>query len=129
MDKQPPTSLPRSREAENAAQPEKAEPLHSESKPAAGKPTEEDFRKANEAYERGNTKLFQGNTAEAINEFNLALKLNPKDPASHRGLGLAYAQSGKSSEALKHLKAYLKEAPKASDRAIIEKRIEQLRGQ
>jgi len=115
--------------AEKPASPEKAEPAHAEAKPAAGKPTEEDFRKANEAYERGNTKLFQGNTAEAINDFNLALKLNPKDPASHRGLGLAYAQSGKSSEALKHLKAYLKEAPKASDRAVIEKRIEQLRGQ
>ena len=114
---------------EKAAQPEKAEPLHSEVKPVTGKPTEEDFRRANDAYERGNTKLFQGNTAEAINDFNLALKLNPKDPVSHRGLGLAYAQSGKSSEALKHLKAYLKEAPKANDRAVIEKRIEQLKGQ
>jgi tetratricopeptide (TPR) repeat protein len=115
--------------AEKADKPEKAEPLHSEGKPAAGKPTEEEFRRANEAYERGNTKLFQGHTAEAINEFNLALKLNPKDPTSHRGLGLAYAQSGKSAEALKHLKAYLKESPKASDRAVIEKRIDQLRGQ
>jgi len=120
---------PRAEKPEKAAQPEKAEPLHAEAKPATDKPTEEDFRKANEAYERGNTKLFQGNTAEAINDFNLALKLNPKDPVSHRGLGLAYAQSGKSSEALKHLKAYLKEAPKANDRAVIEKRIEQLRGQ
>ena len=115
--------------ADKAARPENAESLHSDDKPAAGKPTEEDFRNANEAYERGNTKLFQGNTAEAIGEFNLALKLNPKDPASHRALGLAYAQSGKSSEALKQLKAYLKEAPKASDRAVIEKRIEQLKGQ
>jgi hypothetical protein len=114
---------------EKVARPEKAEPMHPDDKPAAGKPTEEDFRKANEAYERGNTKLFQGNTAEAINEFSLALRLNPKDPASHRGLGLAYAQSGKTAEALKHLKAYLKEAPKASDRAVIEKRIEQLKGQ
>jgi hypothetical protein len=97
--------------------------------PAAGKPTEADYRNANEAYQRGNTKLFQGDTPGAIAEFNRALKLNPKDPAIHRGLGLAYAQSGKKGDAIKHLKAYLKASPKANDRALIEKRIDQLKGQ
>jgi tetratricopeptide (TPR) repeat protein len=111
-----------------AAEKPKAEPAAPEPKGAGGKPNEEDFRRANEAYERGNAKLFQGNTAEAIAEFNRALKLNQKDPAIHRGLGLAYAQSGKSAEATKHLKLYLKAAPKATDRAIIEKRIDQLHG-
>lgn len=95
----------------------------------AGAVSEEDYRKANEAYQRGNAKLFQGNTADAITEFNQALRLNPKDPAIHRGLGLAYAQSGNSAEAVKHLKAYLKAAPKANDRAMVEKRIDQLRAQ
>ena len=105
-------------------------PAHAEVKTSSlGKPTEEDYRRANEAYQRGNTKLFQGNTAGAIADFGEALKLNPKDPASHRGLGLAYAQAGNSGEALKHLKLYLKASPKANDRAIIEKRIDQLRGQ
>jgi len=107
----------------------KTEPATPETKSANGKPSEEDFRRANEAYERGNAKLFQGNTAEAIAAYDQALKLNPKDPAIHRGLGLAYAQSGQSAEATKHLKLYLKAAPKATDRAIIEKRIDQLRGQ
>jgi regulator of sirC expression with transglutaminase-like and TPR domain len=39
---------------------------------------------------------------------------------------LAYAQSGNSAEAVKHLKAYLKAAPKANDKAMVEKRIDQL---
>jgi hypothetical protein len=111
-----------------AAEKPKAEPTP-EPKSAGGKPSEEDFRRANEAYERGNAKLFQGNTAEAIAAYDQALKLNPKDPAIHRGLGLAYAQAGKSAEATKHLKLYLKGSPKATDRAIIEKRIDQLHGQ
>lgn len=115
--------------AEKIERAEKADKVERAEVKPADKPSEADYQKAAEAYERGNAKLFQGNTAEAINEFSLALKLNPKDAASHRGLGLAYAQAGKSAEALKQLKAYLKEAPKANDRAIIEKRIEQLRGQ
>ena len=112
-----------------AAEKPKTEPAAPEPKAAGGKPSEEDYKRANEAYERGNAKLFQGKTADAIAEFSQALNLNPKDPASHRGLGLAYAQSGKSAEAVKHLKLYLKASPKASDRAIIEKRIDQLHGQ
>jgi hypothetical protein len=107
----------------------KAEPAQPEAKSPTGKPSEDDYRRASEAYERGNAKLFQGSAAEAIAEFTHALKLNPKDPAIHRGLGLAFAQSGKSAEAVKHLKLYLKASPKATDRSIIEKRIDQLRGQ
>lgn len=93
---------------------------------AGGKPSESDYKAANAAYQRGNEKLFKGNTTGAIKDFGEALKLNPRDPAIHRGLGLAYAQSGKSAEAVKHLKAYLKAAPKANDRAMVEKRIDQL---
>jgi hypothetical protein len=127
-EKPAPAEKPAHAEKAAAAEKPKAEPAAPEPKASAGKPNEEDFRRANEAYERGNAKLFQGNTAEAIGEFNQALKLNPKDPAIHRGLGLAYAQSGKTAEATKHLKLYLKAAPKATDRAIIEKRIDQLHG-
>jgi hypothetical protein len=120
---------------EAKAQPDKGKPVASsagpaptEPKPGANKPTETDYQRANDAYQRGNTKLFKGDTPGAIIDFNLALKLNPRDPAIHRGLGLAYAQAGNSADAAKHLKAYLKEAPRANDRATIEKRIEQLRG-
>jgi hypothetical protein len=112
---------------------EKGKPVASDSTPppaepkSGGSPSESDYQRANDAYQRGNEKLFKGNTADAIKDFNQALKLNPKDPAIHRGLGLAYAQSGNSPEAVKHLKAYLKAAPKANDRAMVEKRIDQLR--
>jgi DNA polymerase-3 subunit gamma/tau len=104
-----------------------AEPAPEKHEPKGKWPSEEDLRRANEAYQRGNTQMFQGNTAGAIAEFNQALRLNPKDPSIHRGLGLAYAQLNNSAEAVKHLRLYLKAAPKANDRAIIEKRIEQLR--
>ena len=114
--------------AEPTPAPAHAEPK-AEPKSAAGKPNEEDYRRANEAYQRGNSKLFQGNTSGAITDFNEALKLNPKDAASQRGLGLAYAQTGNNAEALKHLKLYLKVSPKANDRSIIEKRIDQLSAQ
>jgi regulator of sirC expression with transglutaminase-like and TPR domain len=82
---------------------------------------------ADEAYQRGNARLFQGQTADAIKDFEEALDKNPKDPAIQRGLGLAYAQLGNAADAVRHLKAYLKAAPKANDRALVEKRIEQLR--
>jgi hypothetical protein len=124
-----PSQAEKSVHAEKPAPTEKpkVEAAQPDPKIAGGKLSEDDYRHANEVYERGNAKLFQGNTADAITDFNQALKLNPKDPAIHRGLGLAYAQSGKSADAIKHLKLYLKASPKATDRAIIEKRIAQLR--
>jgi hypothetical protein len=124
-----PTNAEKSVHTEKSAPAEKpkVEAAPPEPKIAGGKPSEDDYRRANEVYERGNAKLFQGNTADAIADFNQALNLNPKDPAIHRGLGLAYAQSGQSADAIKHLKLYLKASPKATDRAIIEKRIAQLR--
>jgi hypothetical protein len=128
-----PAAVEKPSRAEKPAHAEKpkAEPASAppEPKPTGGKPSEENFRRANEAYQRGNTKLFAGNTAEAIAEFNQAVKFNPRDPANHRGLGLAYAQAGKSAEAIRQLKLYLKTAPKANDRAMIEKKIDQLKGQ
>jgi len=43
-----------------------------------------------------------------------------------RGLGLAYGQTGSAAQAVQYLKRYLKASPTASDRALVEKRIEQL---
>jgi hypothetical protein len=83
---------------------------------------------AAEAFQRGNAKLLSGALPEAIAAFTEAIKLNPKDAQSQRGLGLAYAQSGNAPLAVRHLKLYLKAAPGAPDHALIEKRIEQLSG-
>jgi tetratricopeptide (TPR) repeat protein len=83
---------------------------------------------AAQAYQRGNAKLLGGAPTEAIAAFSEALKLNPKDAQSRRGLGLAYAQSGNAGQAVHHLKLYLKASPNAPDRALIQKRIDQLGG-
>ena len=52
-----------------------------------------------------------------------SVRLNPKDAAGYRGLGLASAQLGKRTEAVRYLRSYLKRAPRAEDRAIISGRI------
>ena len=90
------------------------------------KPDADKAQWAAQAYQRGNAKLLSGAPAEAIAAFLEALKLNPKDVQSRRGLGLAYAQSGNAGQAVHHLKLYLKASPNAPDRALIQKRIDQL---
>jgi hypothetical protein len=92
----------------------------------AGAPAGDDQRRAGEAYARGNGQFFQGHVEEAIASFKESLKLDPRNPAAMRGLGLAYVQAGNTSQAVHFLKRYLKAAPSASDRALVEKRLEQL---
>ena len=60
--------------------------------------------------------------------FSLIDPLDPHDPIAERGLGLAYLQAGNAGQAVQHLRRYLRGAPGASDRQLIEKRIEQLSG-
>jgi tetratricopeptide (TPR) repeat protein len=94
----------------------------------AAQPATNRTQEAAEAYQRGNAKLLNGALPEAIAAFSEALKLNPKDAQSQRGLGMAYAQSGNAAQAVRHFKLYLKASPSAPDRALIEKRIAQLGG-
>jgi tetratricopeptide (TPR) repeat protein len=110
---------PASAEAHAAAAPSHAHGV-------AAAPSEDNQRRAHEAYARGNAKLLQGGIDEAIVAFKEALKLDPRDPAAQRGLGLAYLQAGNASQAVQHLRRYLRAAPGAPDRQLIEKRIEQL---
>ncbi len=79
--------------------------------------------RARDAYREGNERLFQGDAAGAITAYEEMMRLNPKDPGGYRGLGLASAQLGKRTEAVRYLRAYLKHAPNADDRAIIISRI------
>ena len=95
---------------------------------SVAKPAPNKAQEAAEAYQRGNAKLLSGALPEAIAAFSEAVKLNPKDAQSQRGLGLAYAQAGNAAKAVRHLKLYLKALPNAPDRTLIEKRIDQLGG-
>jgi len=79
--------------------------------------------RAREAYREGNEHLFSGDASGAMAAYEEMVRLNPKDPAGYRGLGLASAQLGKRTEAVRYLRAYLKHAPNADDRAIITSRI------
>ncbi len=104
------------------------EKKQAEAAPPVAKPATDKTQEAAEAYQRGNARLLNGALPEAIAAFSESLKLNPKDPQSQRGLGMAYAQSGNAAQAVRHFKLYLKASPSAPDRALIEKRISQLGG-
>ena len=79
--------------------------------------------RAREAYREGNERLFHGDAAGAITSYEEMMRLNPKDPGGYRGMGLASAQLGKRTDAVRYLRAYLKHAPNADDRGIIISRI------
>ena len=72
--------------------------------------------------------MLAGDPRAAIAAYEEAVRLAPKDPAGYRGLGLAYAQSGARTEAVRFLRLYLKLAPTAPDRELVSKRIRLLGG-
>jgi outer membrane biosynthesis protein TonB len=82
--------------------------------------------RAKEAYQRGNEKLFAGNSAAAVAAYKESLSIYPGYAAGYRGLGLAYAQEGQNADAVKALKTYVKNAPTAHDVPLIKQRIEHL---
>ncbi len=82
--------------------------------------------RSRQAYKEGNASLFSGQTEAAIKAYQEAVRLNRKDPAGYRGLGLAYAQAGRRTEAASAFQRYLKLARTAKDRDIIMKRIQLL---
>jgi Flp pilus assembly protein TadD len=94
---------------------------------AAAQPSVADpATRSREAYKEGNASLFSGQTEAAIKAYQEAVRLNHKDPAGYRGLGLAYAQAGRRTEAASAFQRYLKLARTAKDRDIIKKRIQLL---
>jgi hypothetical protein len=102
----------------------------SEIAPARSTPEPRDdsaaIERAKDAYKRGNEKLFSGNSSAAVAAYKESLSIYPGYAAGYRGLGLAYAQSGQTAEAIKALKTYVKNAPTAHDVPLIRQRIERL---
>jgi hypothetical protein len=97
--------------------------------PKAVVPPDEDpaqVERARAAYKRGNEKLFAGNSEAAVAAYKESLSIHPGYVAGYRGLGLAYAQSGQTAEALRALRTYVKTVPNAADVQLIMKRIERL---
>ncbi len=82
--------------------------------------------RAREAYFRGNQQLFSGDTEAAVGSYRESLRIYPGYVAGYRGLGLAYAQQGKTSEALEAMRVYLRTVPGARDAALIRRRIDRL---
>ncbi|MFL6514902.1 MAG: tetratricopeptide repeat protein [Chthoniobacterales bacterium] len=52
-----------------------------------------------------------GRYAEAVRQYQEALKLQPRQPAIHRNLGILLARLGRKSEAIQHLRAALEIVP------------------
>jgi len=97
--------------------------------PQAPTPTGEDpatVARAREAYHKGNVKLFAGDDDGAIALYREALKIYPGYVAGYRGLGLAFEEAGKKSDALAAFHTYVRTVPNAVDAAIIRRRIEHL---
>ena len=92
--------------------------------PPAAPPVEpEVLDRAHVAYNTGNEALFAGDTTAAIRSYEEVVGLSPSLAFGYRGLGLAYAQSGNATAAIKALKRYLELAPHAKDAALIRKRL------
>jgi Flp pilus assembly protein TadD len=96
---------------------------------AAPSPQPGDDVAAREAYGKGNRLLLNGDTGGAIAAYEEATRLAPSSPVGYRGLGLAYEKQGKSSQAAKAFRTYLKLAPGAEDRALIAERLQRLASQ
>ncbi len=69
-----------------------------------------------------------GNLGEAEAKLKSALAADPSYAAAHRGLGLVYERAGNRSQAARHLRRYLKLAPKAPDAEAMRKRLAALGG-
>jgi hypothetical protein len=95
-------------------------------KPSAPAPAPVERSDPRPPYERGNALLFAGDGKGAIAAYREAVKSAPSDPIGFRGLGLAYEQQGETAAARRAFKRYLKLAPNAPDRAIIQRRIDRL---
>jgi tetratricopeptide (TPR) repeat protein len=84
--------------------------------------------RAKSTYDKGNERLFAGDTGGAIAAYNETLQISPGYVAAYRGLGLAYSQRGDKAKALAAFEKYVSLAPNARDVPMIQSRIKLLRG-
>ncbi|HEX6588671.1 MAG TPA: tetratricopeptide repeat protein, partial [Longimicrobiales bacterium] len=99
-----------------------------EAKPIVNAPKNDQaaIGRARTSYAAGNTRLFAGDADGAIRNYRQALAYYPGYIAGYRGLGLAYAQKGDKTNAIRALRTYLSAVPRAKDAPLIRKRIQML---
>ncbi len=96
----------KSQKGQKVAQKEES-PKQKES--ASSEPTAEDYTS------EGNKLLMQNRIAEAIANYQKAIKLKPNLASAHRSLGVAYTKIGQVDKAAKEYETYLKLQPDAPD--------------
>ena len=72
-----------------------------------------------EYYKKGNEAFKKGNASDAIKNYNLSRKYNPRSARVYKKLGMAYMKKGHKKQAQKHFKKYLKLQPNAADASRI----------
>lgn len=82
-------------------------------------PTAEDYTR------EGNKLLMQNRVAEAIANYQKAIKLKPNLPTAHRSLGVAYTRIGQIEKAAKEYETYLKLQPDAPDASQVRQILDQ----
>jgi len=110
------------KEAAKEGKPAKPKKPREAKKPREEKPTKGNFKPedAKAFYNAGNRFILQGRFKEAVDQFKLALKADPRFADAHRGLGIAYARLGKADMAVRHYEHYLKARPYAQDAAKVQ---------
>ncbi|MCX7943203.1 MAG: tetratricopeptide repeat protein [Deltaproteobacteria bacterium] len=98
-------------------QKQKEEPQ--EQPPSSSEPTAEDYTA------EGNKLLMKNRIAEAIANYQKAIKLKPNLAAAHRSLGVAYTKIGQVDKAAKEYETYLKLQPDAPDANQVRQILEQ----
>jgi hypothetical protein len=82
---------------------------------------------ARQHFQSGKQLFDAGDYRGAIREFEAANKLAPA-PLLLFNIGLAYERLGEAAPALQYFKAYLEQAPNASNRSLVEIKIDRLQG-
>jgi Flp pilus assembly protein TadD len=76
------------------------------------------------AYDEGRNRFLANDVTGAIERFEEAARLMPRNPLVHKQLGRAYMRAGSVDRAADAYRRYLDLSPSAPDRAIVERIIE-----
>jgi len=109
--------------AEPAAKPppSKPKPTPRTRKPKKAPKPKVDPGKADESFRKGVAAHLSGKYKQARTHLTEAIRINPKHADAHRNLGVVHSRLGDAKRAYKHYKTYLKLRPGASDRARVQK--------